>query len=373
MKKLPERTTAVRGFLAAGLMLVGADAGLANLSINFEAEEGYFTGCPIEQRTGWRSIPGGIGMVTQEASFNGGQSLKIEPSRPNQLGEPAWEITYQSDGLPQSGVRFIEFGVKLVPAARRKISEYRNGNAFLDLWGASLILDLDVNGNLQLVTGGTAESNIDPVLIQATEDGDLNRWLYLVIRQDLDTGTWDLYVDGALEVTDVPLLPGEDRNGFAIFSNKIEATYIDGIRISIENPFSLNEKQSYLTKAREVSDQVSFKRTDGAIGQNQGKGETANAGAQSAEKPVGFSSQAREAASETLYVDNIIGDNANSGMFSHAFGRNGPKASIKAAMAAAQSGAVIVVLPGTGIYEEGSRSAEGKKLTIRTVTPIIIK
>ncbi len=373
MKKFHGRTTVTRWSLAVALMFVGADTGFADLSISFEAEEGYFTACPIEQTTGWRSIPEGIGMVTQESSFNGGQSLKIEPNRSYQLGGLGWKLTYQSDGLPQTGVRFVEFGIKLESATGRQISEYRNGKTFMDLWGASIAFESDENGNLRLVAGGTAENNVDPILIQAIEGVESNRWLYLVIRQDLDAGTWEFYVDGVLEVIDVTLLPGEDRNRLAVFSKKTEATYIDGICISTENPFFLDEVQYDFTDTRGVSDQASFKRTDRMMGRNQGKEEARKVESPPSETLMDLNSQTPESTSQTLYVDNAVGDNGNSGMFPHAFGRNGPKASIKAAMVAAQNGSVIIVLPGKGIYEEGSRSAHGKKLTIRTVKPIIIK
>ena len=74
-----------------------------------------------------------------------------------------------------------------------------------------------------------------------------------------------------------------------------------------------------------------------------------------------------------LYVDNARGSDASSGALSYPAGAGGPKASIKAAMATARSGDVIVVLPGRGTYEEGSRSAHGKALTIKTVGKVTIK
>lgn len=363
----------MRWFLATGLMLVQASTGLSELYIDFEAAEGYFNGCPIEQKARWQSIPEGIGLVTQETSFNGGQSLKIESHRSRQLGEPGLELTYQPDGLPQTGVRFIELGIKPASANLAEFSEYQNGKTLLHLWGASLAFSSGTDGNVQIVAAGADGRNVDPILIQANESGESNRWLHLVIRQDLDAETWDLFVDGVSKATDLTLLPGEDQDRLAIFSNEIGATYIDGIGIGRDNPLSLDEEANDWTDTHRASDQVGPKRNDQKVGRNHGKEEALKDLAASSNTSTIADPQASDATPRTLYVDNGIGSDANSGKFPHPSRRDGPKASIKAAMAVAPDGAVIVVLPGKGIYEEGSRSANGKKLTIRTVKPIIIK
>ncbi len=73
----------------------------------------------------------------------------------------------------------------------------------------------------------------------------------------------------------------------------------------------------------------------------------------------------------------IVGDNmqyARPGYDDYAGAASrGPKASLKAAMTAAESGDTIVVLKGTGTYDEGSRGVTGKALTIKTVGNVTIK
>ncbi len=66
-------------------------------------------------------------------------------------------------------------------------------------------------------------------------------------------------------------------------------------------------------------------------------------------------------------MDNLSGDDSFSGKVSYVIGADGPKRTLKAAMAAAPSGAVIILQKGTGIYDEGSRGVLGKELTIKTI------
>lgn len=73
------------------------------------------------------------------------------------------------------------------------------------------------------------------------------------------------------------------------------------------------------------------------------------------------------------YANNQVGRDSYDGKSATVVPKHGPKASISAAMGAAQSGDVVVVLSGTTAYQEGVIAPQGKRLTIRPVGQVVVR
>lgn len=345
--------------VALGLMATQSSHGSPLISIGFEESEGYSSGRAIEMMRGWSSSEEGGGMITREDRLFGEQSLKIEAN------EEAVGIGYWTEGVPQQGVRFIEVSIKPVPI------EMDDATAILNLWGSEIGFTRgdDNTIHLRLPSGGNegVASGDFSIPARASAESEAGLWLNVVIRQDLGAATWDLFLDGNLVAIDLRL--GEVTEAFGIEVGAHEAMYLDGLGIGTENPLLPDSDGDGMPDAYEVAHNLNPSVND-RNGDWDGDGISNIAEYLAGTSP---SVPGNGAVGQIIYVDNVIGSDSNSGQTSNTQGSDGPKFSIKAAMSAAQSGTTIVVMPGTGIYSEGSRSAKGKRITIRTVRPIIIK
>gem|GEM_PF-1779021 len=329
------------------------------ISIGFEEQEGYFFESAITRVEGWSASGEADGVIIGEAPFSGEQSLRVEAN------EGPVEVGYRTGGLPESGVRFIKAAIRPAPLERS------GATARLDLWGSEIgfILSEDRTVKLSLRgdAAGEAESLRLATPVQVDGEGRGTHWLAVLIRQDLAAATWDLFLEGMPVAINLPMAEGADSLGIVV--GPYEAIGLDGIGIGSENPLFIDSDGDGMPDAYEVAHRLN-PHADDRNSDRDGDG------IRNIDEYLAGSSPDVAGAgtvAQIIYVDNASGRDSNSGQFSHGVGAGGPKFSIKAAMAAAQSGAVIVVLPGTGTYHEGSRSAKGKRLTIRTVKPVIIK
>ena len=345
--------------VAVGLAVAQAGHGAPPISIGFEESEGFTVGSGIEEIEGWSSGDKGDGVITREDCLFGEQSLKIEAN------ERAVEIGYLGASVPQAGVRFIELAVKPVPIVAE------NATATLNLWGSKIGFvrgdDDTIYIHLPEGTNGERKAGSIATLARADVEGQSGPWLHLVLRQDLATAKWDLYLDGKPVAVD--LLMARPEGSLRINVGAYEAMHLDGIGIGTENPLFTDSDGDGMPDAYEVAHRLN-PHLDDRNGDRDGDG-ISNIDEFLAGTPPNVVGSV--SAGQILYVDNVIGNDANSGFSYQPGGHDGPKASIKAAMAAAKNGAVIVVMPGSGVYDEGSRSAKGKRITIRSVKPIIIK
>lgn len=326
----------------------------------FEVESGYVAGESIETYEGWSaSIPGQAVIVTTERA-SGDQALEIPPA------EDPIEITFEApSGAPTTAVRFITVSVKPVAV------DPTHAQSVLHAWGADLGFVVGENGVIELVIADGEGRSIVTAARQSPGQG-ADRWVHLMIRQDLEAGIWDLYLDDQLVAINQKL-NSEAGAGFAVFGHTEFATYVGALAVSASNPLFLDTDADGIPDAWElahslnpyINDRLADPRGDG-ISNIQRYLLSLQGGANGG----GLG------ATHFLYVDNAHGDDAASGFAPYAARGaefSGPKASLKAAMAAARDGDTIIVLPGTGLYDEGSRSAEGKQLTIKTLGKITIR
>lgn len=346
-----------RIFKSVAALLIICPARLWAASIDFEPAEGFATGSGIESHAGWAATQPAGGIITDETSSGGGQSLKIPAS------EPPAEIGYEGEGLPQSGVRFIALSVK--PVA----DDPSTAEIALNLWGSEIGFVRGTDGSVQVVAmAWDLPPKVIGTTIQTGPDGQADHWLRLVVRQDLDARTWDLAVDGKLAAINLPW-NGNEAESMAIFGSGSADTFLDELSVGPANPLFPDADSDFLPDAYEIAHRLN-PHADDRAGDLDLDGVTNLAEALAGARP---DVAGDTAGNRILYVNNLTGNDSHSGSTSHAVGADGPKASIKAAMTAAHSGDVIVVLRGTGVYNEGSRGTPGKALTIKTVEPVVIK
>ncbi len=329
----------------------------SRIVVGFEASEGYLGGSAIEAMEGWSISEEARGAITEEDFLFGEQSLRIE------AGETSVGVEYWAEEIPQQGVRFIEASVKPIPG------EGEEALISLSLWGSEVRFTQGVGPAIELQLPGNEPPETISIPVGDGNDGEgpAVPWVSLVVRQDLQAGTWDLFLNGELIAIDLGLVESNDSLQLEVGAR--ETIYLDGLGVGKENPLFPDSDGDGMSDAYEVAHRLNPHAND-RNGDRDGDGISNIAEARAGTFP---SFPGSGTPGPILYVDNATGSDANSGKLPHGSGNNGPKFSIKAAMAAAESGTVIVVLPGTGIYNEGSRSANGKRITIRTVQPIIIK
>jgi hypothetical protein len=352
----------LRQFLVASLAVTGCIApAIGGIAVDFEDGEGFGAGKDLASRPGWTVTQGATVQVTSEIAFQGEQCLEIRPS------DPVPALQFELPDAPDAGIRFIT--ASICPVA----SPIESAQTTLHLLGSELAFVREASGKIAIVAlhGSEIEASHKTVTTSAEwdEHGGSKDWLSLMIRQDLTAGTWDLFVNGQPAVADQALGPASDRSRIVVFGDELEPTYIDSLRITTENPLFPDTDRDGMPDAYEVAHRLNrFVNDRLADRDGDGVGNFAEFIARTSPSSPGNAPVPR-----VLYVDNLAGDDSNAGTTPYTAEDDGPKASLKAAMAAAASGDVIVVMKGRGLYDEGSRGVRGKALTIRAVDPVKIK
>lgn len=304
----------------------------------------------IDKVDGWAVK--GESFVTRSQAADGDQAVQLNGGA---------KISRQ---VIRSDVRFIDFAVLpvygkeglpalLVNAAGTDLSFLRRGTV-----GKFTVIPREEEKQIELE--GSYPINAE---------GNLGRdWIVVTIRQDLKAGTWDLYLNAKLALIDQVL--GKELGLFLMDNASEEAVFLDFYSESSTNPLFADVDGDGMPDAFEVANGLNAYWNDRDA-------DFDGDGVSNIEEFLGQSSPRTPAGMQIpgsiLYVDNGLGDDGNSGSASYVMGGDGPKASIKAAMASASSGDTIVVLPGKGIYDEGSRGEPGKRLTIKAMKNVIIK
>ena len=348
---------ALCALIAAGIMSSGS-LWAQSVQVGFEAVEGFHAGDQL-QGTGWSVVGGSQAVITDQEKADGSQSLKIE------AGSPAAEVQFAGSVASGTGVRFIDLSIKPVGMSPE------TAQTGLSAWGSEMGFVKGSDGKIQIAamreTGGPSE--MIATTLQSGTDDAANNWIRLTVRQDLTARTWDVYVDGKLSAIDLPL-SGEGAGALAVFGSETAPTYLDKITVGDANPLFADLDKDGMPDAWEVANGLNRSVNDrNGDWNSNGVSNIADFMAD----PAINGNLPKSQRNEVIYVDNLNGNDANSGSVSYQVGGDGPKATIKAAMEAALRGAVIVILPGNGVYVEGSRGEPTKPLTIKTVDPITIK
>lgn len=311
---------------------------------------GYQVGESIDGKAGWATSGAA---VTEEMAKEGSQSVKLS-------GEAHATVA----GSIQ-GIGFIDFEI-LPTFESESVSSFTIAGRKIEF------LKKDSNGSLVLKSE-QSEDGADVELAGfrlAADSNRANEWIRITSRIDTTKGKWDLYVDGVPMLFDQAIASSE--NIFEVRNFEGNILYFDDWKSVSDNPLFADADRDGMPDAEEI-----------ALGLNpygdDRNGDLDGNGISNIEEyfndnvsPEGRLFGGRRVS--VVFVDNLRGSDANSGSVSYAgTAGQGPKGSIKGAMNAAPSGSLIVILKGQTPYKEDSLGVEGKRLTIRTVEPIVIK
>lgn len=320
---------------------------LGSCTLGWGAGEGFESGSVgqvIGSQEGWQ----GSAVVSDEESAQGEKSLKVSEGQ-----------FVSREGSFQDGIVFGDF--YLLPV-------FDEGHPVLNVSGARM--GFRKVGNLgQIVAFAENEETVIPSDIPlSSESGDVENWVRFTVRIDKGKREWDLFIDGKPLAASQKLEQGE---GFRLDGTAAGSAYLDDLSAGRENLLFVDNDHDGMPDAEElayglnpfVDDRESDLDGDGV----------SNAKDYFFRERSSVSDDALAERRDFVFVDNLKGNDGWSGAHSYSLGGDGPKATLKAAMKQAPSGAVIYVLKGTGVYDEGSRGAQGKELTIKTIGGVTIK
>lgn len=323
------------------LMVFGSSA------LGWCAGEG-FESAAVGQEIGSLERWQGSAVVSGEESAQGDKSLKVS------LGQ-----FVSREGSLKGGIVFWEF--YLLPV-------FDEGNAVLNVSGAKMGFRKDGNLGRIVVFAGGEETVIPAEIPLPSESGEVETWLHFTVRIDEGKREWDLFIDGKPLAACQKLEQGE---GFRLDGGTASSAYLDDLSESRENLLFADTDHDGMPDAEELAYGLN-PYADDRESDVDGNG-VSNIKDFFFKATSTGSGESLATNRSFLFVDNLKGNDGWSGAHSYLFGGDGPKATLKAAMEQAPSGAVIYLMKGTGIYDEGSRGNAGKKLTVRAVAPIEIR
>lgn len=320
---------------------------LGSCALGWSAGEGFeggIVGQEIGGLDGWQ----GSAVVSDEESAQGEKSLKVSEGQ-----------FVSREGSFQDGIVFWDF--YLLPV-------FGSGEPVLTISGAKM--GFRKKGSLGKVVVFVENQEVATLaeIPLLAESGEAENWVRFTIRIDLAKREWDLFVDGRLLAASLKLGQG---GGFRLVGDAVGSTFFDELIAGRENILFIDKDCDGMPDAEElayglnpfVDDRESDLDGDG-ISNIKGfffGDSAAKSGAR------------RVFMRNFLFVDNLKGNDAWNGLSSYSREGDGPKATLKAAMEKASSGAVIFLMKGKGFYDEGSRGIVGKELTIRTVEQVKIR
>jgi hypothetical protein len=286
------------------------------------------------------------GGISAERSFVGSQSLKVASGTVVERAPFGGDVRY--------------YDLEVLPV----FAEETAGRVSFS--GGVLAFLKDGSVGKIVAYGGGKESLVlrDEVELGA---GSTGGWLRITVRIDVGKKQWDLFLDGKPAKAGIALT--ETQAGFLAEAPQEGPVFLDDFLESAENPLFEDADKDGMPDAEEAVYGLN-------PGINDREADLDGDGIPNVQEFFEGTAFGRgdQLVGAFLFVDNLNGDDANSGKTSQlGLGTEGPKASIRAAMAAAPDGATIVVMRGSGVYVEGSRNAGGKRLTIKTVAPVTIR
>lgn len=339
----------------AGLAL----SGVAIAGVGFESSEGFTSGQDISKVPGW-SVSGGQALVTDQDARSGTQSLQIVANATVTYSVPAmaWPSTDK--------VAWVDFWIKPQADASAEPATTLNADgsrlAFVRNGSQGMVYAYSADGN----GGGASTSSGVSFFVDAS--GHSAEWIRITLRQDFQSQTWDLFINGKPALGALRMDNPAPKAGPATFvlgSPDGGTTRLDGWNLTLSNPLFADADNDGIPDTYER-----LLGYDPYVSNRSGNADPT--GAQEFQKfldsvrnaqPMGPTAAGPQG--RLLYVDQKVGNDSNSGLLCYAAGSDGPKVSVHAAMATAQKGDTIVV--NEGVYNEGAISVMGKPFSLKTI------
>jgi hypothetical protein len=319
------------------ISFLGSGAELLAQKYGFEADEGFKVGEDISSKFG---MAANSAVVVNDVFKKGEQALKIETPQ----DQKAFQIPFKTDGK----VTFID--LKIMPV----VDSSDQPQSTIEVNGAILgFLKYGDKGSIIAVSGRKGENPGNSISTKYTfslGDQDLaTDWIRVTIREDADSGKWDLFLDGRLVLVNLALSPKEltSPNSLSVYSSSKGGVFVDDILISEINPLFPDADKDGIPDAVET--------VQGTDPNTPDRNALDARGISNIRRFMSASSVVKSPGGpenpHIVYVDNKAGNDEETGEFSYRVNGRGPKATIDAATLNAQSGSTVVLLPsGTPYY-----------------------
>jgi len=316
---------------------VSGPGGLHAAAISFEEGEGFVADTDVAAQPAWKQSTAGAAKISDVEAQTGRQSLEIAASN----GEAAATTTFP---VPEDGIIFLDFAI--LPTA----DDSKIPLSTIDANGAMIgFLQSAGQGRVVALTapGDKGAANIvDAGHPFAVDEQDIARdWMRLTIRENLKAGKWDLYVDGRLTLIDQPLLgEAHGKNGVLSFeASPAGSAYTDDLAITTINPLFVDSDKDGIPDSVEKANSYLF-------GADDRNGDANHNGISNIEE-FRRNGKPAKGALAVLYVDNTIGNDANSGALPYSSGEDGPVKTLLAAFQRADDATTVAILPSITPYD----------------------
>jgi len=359
---------------AFAILLLAACSGYVLAVEDFEydatATPNYTVGDSINGYTDW-TLNLGAATISNEAFNSVNQSLKLA----GQI--TVADVSYTLDvstlnALPAENIIFTDMWIK--PVADDSIPALYSIDAYGSLVG--FVLDtgsgkiMALNGNGDGAGGGTDETT-GYTFSLAVNSNKAASGFRITLRQDFDNLLWDVYLDGKLYTANLGYNAiSPITANFSIFGDDAEDAYMDDFQVVSTNPLFTDADRDGIPDDFETAHGMNTASND-RDGDLDGDTLTNLQEFMSGKLPDVHD---YNGINGYLYVDNAVGNDTNDGLASVVnVGGSGPKATVSGAVSTAVSGDTVLVLPGTGLYDETTWDVTTKSITLKPVGAISIQ
>lgn len=199
-------------------------------TIDFENSEGFSDEASLSGTGNWAAIDTSV-VITNNGAQSGSQSVYITPATPENIvslgfepsGNPILFVDYYAK-LSASGLPELPLLTTPETTAMLAVRPYGTG------FGEWVFLDGDSTGN------GTWQASPNPPV--ALDASGQTSWQHVTLRLDLQSGSWDVYINGKLSAVDLGFAEAmlSDSAAINLFGNSSGATYLDKFSLQATNP-----------------------------------------------------------------------------------------------------------------------------------------
>jgi hypothetical protein len=227
------------------------------LEIRFTPEEGYQAGV-VPGSSPWQVEQGSVTIKELEA----GLGLALAP------GNPFGQASIYFKTPPPATPLFIDMEVRMGGTEVEPVGEFLDANGSL-----SALVRVDRGGKLWVRHAGDGGASSSPQWVDTTvkvrldESGQMHEAVRITIRQDLQAGAWDFYVNGALCAADLALMADDRATGsyFTLIGNDTHEVVLHRLAISSSNMLFADKESDGLPDAWQAAFNSSKRADDSDV------------------------------------------------------------------------------------------------------------